>query len=73
MHFSLQAVISCEHSDVLKECGYQQRGNEVMYNGHTGRKVNNQVQRFNIFSHCLPPPDLFRPNVLPAVEAHGRR
>lgn len=28
---------------VLKEYGYQWRGNEVMYNGFTGRKMNSQV------------------------------
>jgi DNA-directed RNA polymerase II subunit RPB2 len=30
-------------SDLLMEYGYQLRGYEVMYNGHTGRKVNCQV------------------------------
>lgn len=30
-------------SDLLAEYGYQLRGYEVMYNGHTGRKVNCQV------------------------------
>lgn len=30
-------------SNLLHEYGYQQRGNEVLYNGHTGRKMNAQV------------------------------
>jgi len=30
-------------SDLLMEYGYQLRGYEVMYNGHTGRKVNVQI------------------------------
>lgn len=30
-------------SALLMEYGYQLRGNEVMYNGHTGRKINAQV------------------------------
>lgn len=27
----------------LHSCGYQERGNEVMYNGHTGRKLTAQI------------------------------
>lgn len=30
-------------SKLLSEYNYHQRGNEVMYNGHTGRKINAQV------------------------------
>jgi len=30
-------------SDLLHEYGYQQRGNEVLYNGHTGRKLTAQI------------------------------
>ncbi|XP_065317316.1 DNA-directed RNA polymerase II subunit RPB2-like isoform X2 [Gordionus sp. m RMFG-2023] len=30
-------------SNLLREYGYQSRGNEVLYNGHTGRKLNSQV------------------------------
>ncbi|KAJ8865899.1 hypothetical protein PR048_033422 [Dryococelus australis] len=30
-------------SSLLLEYGYQLRGNEVMYNGHTGRKINAQI------------------------------
>ena len=30
-------------SDLLREYGYHQRGNEVLYNGFTGRKLNTQV------------------------------
>ncbi|CAH1783667.1 unnamed protein product [Owenia fusiformis] len=30
-------------SKLLQEYGYHQRGNEVMYNGHTGRKIVSQV------------------------------
>lgn len=30
-------------SDALHKCGYQERGNEVMYNGFTGRKLQAKV------------------------------
>lgn len=30
-------------SNLLREYGYQQRGNEVLYNGHTGQKMNTQI------------------------------
>jgi DNA-directed RNA polymerase II subunit RPB2 len=30
-------------SQRLHSCGYQERGNEVMYNGHTGRKLTSQI------------------------------
>lgn len=30
-------------SDMLKEYGYHPHGNEVMYNGHTGRKMESQI------------------------------
>ncbi|MES1916041.1 MAG: DNA-directed RNA polymerase II subunit RPB2 [Cercozoa sp. M6MM] len=30
-------------SDLLHEAGYQKVGNEVMYNGHTGRRLTSQV------------------------------
>lgn len=30
-------------SKALLDCGYQQRGFEVLYNGHTGRKLNAQI------------------------------
>ncbi|KAI9140893.1 DNA-directed RNA polymerase II subunit RPB2 [Paraphysoderma sedebokerense] len=30
-------------SQALRDCGYQSRGFEVMYNGHTGRKLNAQI------------------------------
>jgi len=30
-------------SNLLHNCGYQCRGNEVMYNGHTGRKLEAQI------------------------------
>jgi len=30
-------------SETLHLCGYQKRGNEVMYNGHTGRKLEAQI------------------------------
>jgi len=30
-------------SESLHEMGYQRRGNEVMYNGHTGRRMNAQI------------------------------
>lgn len=30
-------------SNLLHQCGYQQRGFEVMYNGHTGRKLAAQI------------------------------
>eukprot|EP00842_Homolaphlyctis_polyrhiza_P001918 jgi/Hompol1/2727/HPOL_003044-RA len=30
-------------SNLLRDCGYQRRGFEVLYNGHTGRKLNAQV------------------------------
>ena len=28
---------------MLHKCGYQKRGNEVMYNGHTGRMLDAQI------------------------------
>ena len=30
-------------SKLLSEYNYQPRGNEIMYSGHTGRKINAQV------------------------------
>jgi len=30
-------------SNTLHKCGYQLRGNEVLYNGHTGRKLEAQI------------------------------
>eukprot|EP01114_Cavostelium_apophysatum_P011874 TRINITY_DN2641_c0_g1_i1.p1 TRINITY_DN2641_c0_g1~~TRINITY_DN2641_c0_g1_i1.p1 ORF type:complete len:1185 (+),score=293.58 TRINITY_DN2641_c0_g1_i1:150-3704(+) len=30
-------------SKLLHRCGYQQHGNEVMYNGHTGRRMDAQI------------------------------
>ena len=30
-------------STMLHKCGYQKRGNEVMYNGHTGRMLDAQI------------------------------
>jgi len=30
-------------SQALHACGYQERGNEVMYNGHTGEKFESQI------------------------------
>ncbi|KAJ1508000.1 DNA-dependent RNA polymerase II [Coelomomyces lativittatus] len=30
-------------SDLLRDCGYHQRGFEVMYNGHTGKKLSAQI------------------------------
>jgi DNA-directed RNA polymerase II subunit RPB2 len=32
-----------DFSTKLHECGYQLRGNEVLYNGHTGRRLEAQV------------------------------
>lgn len=32
-----------DFSKILHEHGYQQRGNEVMYNGHTGRRLEAQI------------------------------
>ena len=32
-----------EISNKLYECGYQMRGSEVMYNGHTGRKLDSMI------------------------------
>lgn len=33
-------------SDLLYDYGYHKRGNEVLYNGFTGRKLNTQVRNF---------------------------
>ena len=33
-------------SDLLYDYGYHKRGNEVLYNGFTGRKLNTQVRDF---------------------------
>jgi len=30
-------------SDMLHQCGYQKRGNEVMYNGHTGKPLDAKI------------------------------
>jgi DNA-directed RNA polymerase II subunit RPB2 len=30
-------------SNLLRQCGYQSRGFEVMYNGHTGKKLRTQI------------------------------
>lgn len=35
-------------SDLLYDYGYHKRGNEVLYNGFTGRKLNTQVRDFLI-------------------------
>lgn len=35
-------------SDLLYDYGYHKRGNEVLYNGFTGRKLNTQVRNFLI-------------------------
>ncbi len=65
-------------SRLLSEYNYQPRGNEVMYSGHTGRKINAQIflgefhefirnvnkQKINIF---------FRTDLLPTSQAYGRR
>ena len=37
------AVMVQRVSDMLHQYGYQNRGNEVVYNGFTGRKMNVQV------------------------------
>lgn len=34
-------------SNFLHEYGYHLRGNEIMYNGHTGRKLTTQVSTFS--------------------------
>ena len=34
-------------SDMLHQCGYQQRGWETMYNGHTGRQLKVSSEHFN--------------------------
>ncbi|GAQ80930.1 DNA-directed RNA polymerase II subunit 2 [Klebsormidium nitens] len=44
-------------STALQACGYQNRGNEAMYNGKTGRKLEAR--------------DLCGANLLPAAQAHG--
>ena len=38
-----ESITVKEISDELQKCGYQSRGNEVMYNGHTGLKLNAQI------------------------------
>ena len=36
--------VTVEHiSRALHKCGYQMRGNEVLYNGHTGRKMDAMI------------------------------
>jgi DNA-directed RNA polymerase II subunit RPB2 len=36
-------VTLADVSGLLHRCGYQERGNEVMYNGHTGKKLEAQI------------------------------
>lgn len=47
-------------SNALHQCGYQRRGWEVMYNGHTGRRLQAQIflnptyyQRLKHMVRCL--------------------
>jgi len=39
----IEGVTLSEISNTLHGLGYQNRGNEVLYNGHTGRKINAQI------------------------------
>jgi DNA-directed RNA polymerase II subunit RPB2 len=41
--FSASPNIVEEISGTLHNCGYQKRGNEIMYNGHTGRRLAAQI------------------------------
>lgn len=62
-------------SSLLKLHGYQRRGLEVMYNGHTGRKLQAQVRALVRFSSQRADwrKGLPRTDLLPETEAHGRR
>lgn len=67
-------------STLLKEYDYHLRGNEVMYNGFTGRKLNAQVTVSFFFLRCLLMRkkiflfiDFSGSDLLSTFEAHGRR
>jgi len=51
----------------LDRFGYQQRGNEVMYNGHTGQRLDAQIFIGSYSLVCTPPAECLTAQALPST------
>ena len=73
----LRAQVTVDNiSAALQGCGYQSRGWEVMYNGHTGRQLQARIflnptyyQRLKHMVRALMPCPLVMPDALPISHA----